>query len=82
MTNICHPKLITDFVNETAVYPDDDEFDQLSKLDYAYHITKFSHKVGGSYNISKSGNMNRYIFQSLLFKPTNSTYIDFNKLVP
>ena len=60
MRNICHPKLLKDFLNEAAVYPDDDEFDQLCKLDNDRHVLKLSHKVGDRYTISKWGNMNRY----------------------
>ena len=62
MTNICHPKLIRDFINDAGVYPDSDEFNQLNKLDYNWYMTKYDRKVGSTYTLSESGNMNRYIF--------------------
>ena len=58
-TNICHPKLISDFKNEPAVYPDTDEFDQLNEIDFCRHITRLSHTIGDEFTMSKSGNMNR-----------------------
>ena len=60
VTNICHPKLICDFKNEIAVYPDHEEFDQLNEIDYNRHITKLSHDIGDDFTMSKGGNMNRY----------------------
>ena len=57
--NICHPKLIKEFINEAAVYPDDDEFNQLNDIDSSRYANRFTHNVGSSYTISKGGNMNR-----------------------
>jgi hypothetical protein len=58
-TNICHPKLISDFKNEPAVYPDNVEFDQLNEIDFNRHITCLSHTIGDEFTMSKGGNMNR-----------------------
>ena len=57
---ICHPRLLREFLEETAVFPDDDEFNHLNKLDHHWHLTKWEHKVGAEFTLSANGNMNRY----------------------